>query len=105
MGIATKNLPRLIECFTQWGLELPVILTHVNAVGFHVNPILAECETILQRSDLEVMAMGTLASGFLTPSEAFAYTARFPAVKSVVIGASSEEHIVTSFQSALRANR
>ena len=44
------------------------------------------------------MAMGTLASGFLVPAEAFAYTAKFPAVKSVVIGASSEEHLRESFK-------
>ena len=87
------------------GLELPIILTHVNAAGFHVNPNLAACEAILHRSDLDIMAMGTLASGFLSPSEAFAYTARFPAVKSVVIGASSEEHIVTSFESVLKGIR
>ena len=98
MGIATKNLPLLVDRFTQWGLELPVVLTHVNAAGFHVNPNIAACEALLHRSDLEVMAMGTLASGFLAPSEAFVYTAKFPAVKSVVIGASSEEHLRESFK-------
>jgi hypothetical protein len=105
MGIATKNLPLLVDRFTHWGLELPVVLTHVNAAGFHVNPNLAACETILHRPDLDVMAMGTLASGFLAPSEAFAYTAKFPAVKSVVIGASTEEHIVTSFHLVSKVNK
>jgi hypothetical protein len=97
-GVATKNLPYLVHRFEQWGLRLPVILTHVNKAGFHVNPGIDDCEAVLQRTDLEVMAMGTLASGYLTPDEAFAYVRTLPAVKSLVVGASSREHIAETFR-------
>jgi hypothetical protein len=97
-GVATKNLPYLVHRFEQWGLRLPVILTHVNKAGFHVNPGIDDCEAVLQRTDLEVMAMGTLASGYLTPDEAFAYVRTMPAVKSLVVGASSREHIAETFR-------
>jgi len=97
-GVATKNLPYLIRRFEQWGLHPPVFLTHVNKAGFHVNPGIADCEAVLQRTDLEVMAMGTLASGYLAPDEAFAYVGSLPAVKSLVVGASSREHIAETFR-------
>ena len=97
-GVATKNLPYLVRRFEKWGLRLPVILTHVNKAGFHVNPGVRDCEAILKRNDLEVMAMGTLASGYLAPGEAFSYVRGLPAVKSVVVGASSREHIAETFR-------
>lgn len=96
-GVATKNLPLLVNRFSEWGLDSPVVLTHVNEVGFHVNPSRKECEEELQDPNLMVMAMGTLASGFLTPNEAYRYVNNFPAVKSIVVGASSLEHIRTTF--------
>jgi hypothetical protein len=96
-GLATKNLPFLLDRFKGWGIEPPVILTHVNKVGFHVNPSLAAQERALTVASLEVMAMGTLASGFLKPTEAAQYVLRFPSIKSVVVGASSAEHIAETF--------
>ena len=92
-GVATKNLPLLVRRFQEWDLELPVVLTHVNKAGFHVNPSLKDCEETLQDPALTVMAMGTLASGFLTPNEAYPYVNRFSSVKSIVVGVSSAEHI------------
>ncbi|MDA0237380.1 MAG: hypothetical protein O3B03_02585 [Proteobacteria bacterium] len=96
-GVATKNLSLLVQRFREWDLELPVVLTHVNKVGFHVNPGREECEVALQSPGLTVMAMGTLASGFLTPSEAYLYVNRFSSVKSIVVGVSSVEHMRMTF--------
>ena len=96
-GVATKNLPFLVQRFEEWGMDLPVVLTHVNKVGFHVNPSREASEKILGRSDLHVMAMGTLASGFLAPAEAYQYVNRFPSVKSIVVGVSSAEHLHYTF--------
>jgi len=93
MGVATKNLPLLVDRFSAWGLELPVVLTHVNRVGFHVNPSQDVHEQYLNSPELEIMAMGTLASGYLKPDDAAGYVLQFSAVKSVVIGASSSTHV------------
>jgi len=98
-GVATKNLPLLVQRFREWGIDLPVILTHVNKAGFHVNPSLAECEKVLAHPEMTVMAMGTLASGFISPHEAYSYVNAFPSVKSIVVGASSADHIRTTFES------
>lgn len=98
-GIATKNLPLLVQRFQEWGMELPVVLTHVNKAGFHMNPSRKECERALSQPNLKVMAMGTLASGFLAPSEAYPYVNAFSAVKSIVVGASSTAHIRATFGS------
>ena len=102
-GVATKNLPLLVRRFQEWDLELPVVLTHVNKIGFHVNPSLKECEDALQNPDLTVMAMGTLASGFLTPNEAYQYVNRFSSVKSIVVGASTVGHVHATFRAISQA--
>jgi len=100
-GVATKNLPLLVQRFQEWGIDLPVVLTHVNKAGFHVNPGLEECEKALAHPGMTVMAMGTLASGFIPPHEAYSYLNMFPSVKSIVVGASSSAHIQTTFKSIL----
>jgi len=96
-GIATKNLPLLVQRFQEWGMELPVVLTHVNKVGFQVNPSQEECEKALAHPKLAVMAMGTLASGYLTPKEAYSYVNAFPSVQSIVVGTSTTHHIASTF--------
>jgi len=98
-GIATKNLSLLVRRFQEWGMELPVVLTHVNKVGFQVNPSQEECEKALAHPELAVMAMGTLASGYLTPEEAYSYVNAFSSVKSIVVGASSTAHMRATFGS------
>lgn len=97
VGVATKNLPFVTSRFSEWGMEIPVILTHVNRIGFHVNPSVEAQEVALGTPGLEVMAMGALASGYLTPAEAAEYVRRFDSVKSVVVGASSRAHISETF--------
>ena len=101
-GVATKNLPLLVSRFREWGLELPVVLTHVNKVGFHVNPSQMECESALYTPNLSIMAMGTMASGYLTPVEAYRYINGFASVKSIVVGVSSEAHVNETFKAISR---
>lgn len=103
VGVATKNLPFALSRFSEWGMETPVILTHINKVGFHVNPSVVAQEAALETHGLEVMAMGVLASGYLIPSEAANYVRRFNTVKSVVIGASSESHISETLAEFLKS--
>lgn len=97
-GVATKNLPLLLERFSTWGLETPVVLTHVNKVGFHVNPSLREHEQCLRNESLQIMAMGTLASGYLNPIEAADYIRQFSSIRSVVVGTSSATHVTETFR-------
>jgi len=104
-GFATKNLPLLVNRLRAYGFERPAILAQVNKAGFGMNPSRSLCEQTLQRTDLEVMAMGTLASGYLRPVEAFEYVFAQPAVQSIVVSVSTPEHAAETFGAAQAAAR
>ena len=96
-AFATKNLPTLIARFAEWGLPAPVVMTHFNKTGFSMNPSRELCEAAVENNDVHVMAMSTLASGYLTPAEAYEYLARFDNIESVVVGVSSPAHAAETF--------
>jgi hypothetical protein len=101
-GFATKNLPLFMQRFQRYGFERPLVLAQVNSIGFGMNPSRETCEQVLARGDLQVMAMGTLASGYLRPADAYSYVFAQPAVKSVVVGVSTPAHAAETF-TALRS--
>jgi hypothetical protein len=101
-GYATKNLPLLLERFEKYGFEKPLVLVQINKIGFGMNPSREACEQALKSPNLEVMAMGTLASGYLKPKEAYEYIFTQPAVQSVVVGVSTPAHAAETF-AAVRA--
>lgn len=96
-GFATKNLPLLLERFAAWELPSPTVMTHFNKVGYHMNPSREACEAAAATHPASIMAMGTLASGFLKPDDAYRYLAKVPRIESVVVGVSSEAHILETF--------
>jgi hypothetical protein len=96
-GFATKNLPLLVERFQRYGFQSPLVLAQINKIGFGMNPSREACEQVLAGSKLEVMAMGTLASGYLRPKEAYEYVFARPAVQSVVVGVSTPSHAAETF--------
>jgi hypothetical protein len=97
-AFATKNLPLLVRSFTQWGLPAPVVMTHFNKVGYHMNPSSAACEEAARACPVEIMAMGTLASGALSPGEAYAYLGTVANIRSIVVGVSSPAHIDETYR-------
>lgn len=102
-GFATKNLPLLLERFGEWGLPRPLVMTHFNAAGFHMNPDRESCERAAGRHDVSILAMGSLASGFLKPDDAYAYLATIGNIDGVVVGATRPAHIEETF-AAIRAH-
>ena len=96
-AFATKNLPMLAEKFRAWGFEKPLVLTHFNKVGFNMSPSREACERCLAESDVQVMAMGTLASGYLKPDEAYEYLYGLPRMDSAVVGVSTKAHAESTF--------
>lgn len=102
-AFATKNLPVLLAKFKTWGLNPPVVMTHVNKAGYFMNPDRAACEAAAAANEVSILAMGTLASGYLKPAEAYAYLATVPKVEAVVVGTSSPGHIAETF-AAVRGN-
>ncbi len=95
-GFGSLNLPRLVKRLETEGVEDAVIMTSVNKKGFFMNPSREECESVLNNSDLEVMAMSILASGAISAEEAFRYADSFPAVKCLLFGASRDETLAKS---------
>jgi len=102
-AFATKNLPTLLARFSEWGLPRPVVMTHFNKAGFHMNPDRESCETAAAAHEVSILAMGSLASGFLTPSVAYGYLGGVRNIDGVVVGASSPAHIRETF-AAIKSN-
>jgi hypothetical protein len=96
-AFATMNLPLLVERFREWGIEKPLIMANVNKVGFAMNPSREACERCLAENDIDVVAMESLASGYLKPDEAYEYIGRYPRVVSVAVGVSTREHAAETY--------
>jgi len=96
-GFATKNLPTLLDRFAEWGLEAPAVLTHVNKVGYQMHPSTEASVEALHQHPARVMAMGTLASGYLKPDDAYQFVGQVPGIESIVVGVSSAAHADETF--------
>jgi hypothetical protein len=96
-AFCTKNLPRLVECLKQTSIENPFIMASINKLGFQVNPSLEEFEHCLRYNQLRLLAMSTLAAGYLKPKEAYEYLYSLPCVESAVVGVSTTTHAAETF--------
>jgi len=90
-GFGSLNLPLLTEKLASEEVRNAAIMTSVNKTGFFMNPSQRACEEILLNGRFDIVAMSILASGAIPAPEAFPYAASFPAVKSLLFGASRSE--------------
>ncbi len=88
-GLVTLNFPKTVNALKNWNMEIPVIMTSFNPIGYQMNPSKDDCENFL--SEANVIAMNILAGGFLKPKESFEYISKLD-INSVVLGMSSKEH-------------
>ncbi|MBI5711348.1 MAG: hypothetical protein HZC42_13775 [Candidatus Eisenbacteria bacterium] len=96
-GYGTKNLPRMVAMLERAGIRNPFVMAALNRKGFWVNPSLASCEETLRTRPVRLLAMSTLAAGYLAPAQAYEYLYSLPNVESVVVGVSSRPHAVETF--------
>ncbi|GAA0129019.1 hypothetical protein MMMIC1C10_14430 [Methanococcus maripaludis] len=96
-AFGTFNFVRMAEKFDEWGFKKPLIMTSFNKVGFQMNPSKEECEEALKKYDTRIMAMSTLAAGYVKPQEAYEYLGSLKEIESVVVGVSTEEHAKETF--------
>ena len=96
-AFGTMNFARLVESFDGWGIKKPLIMASFNKAGFQMNPSREECEKCLREHDVDVLAMSTLAAGYLKPKEAYGYLFSLPNIESVVVGVSTKEHAEETF--------
>ncbi|MEO9364620.1 MULTISPECIES: hypothetical protein [Candidatus Nitrosocaldus] len=97
-GFVTKNFSRLVRQLNEWAIDEKVIMAPFNKVGFQMNPSREECEEALRECKHDVIAMSTLAAGYLKPAEAYEYLFRLPNIRSVVVGVSSKKHAEETFR-------
>lgn len=97
-GLVTKNFPLLVQKMREWDLQIQPIMTSFNKIGTQMNPTKEACEICIQENQLDVIAMNTLSGGYIKPKDAATYIKNLGKIKSVVIGASTKDHIAESFE-------
>lgn len=91
-GFCTMNFGLLAARIAEWDLGRPLVMTTFNSAGFQMNPSREACEAALAGCNADIVAMSTLAAGYLKPRDAYEYVFSLPGVDSVVVGVSTTEH-------------
>lgn len=94
----SKNLPKLVTSLKSVGIENPLIMASINKAGYQVNPSLEAFEKCLRKEDVRLLAMSTLAAGYLKPKEAYEYLYSLPKIVSSVVGVSKKAHAEETFR-------
>lgn len=95
-GFATKNLNGFFDLIKNQNLDNIYILTHVNKIGYEMNPSQKIVEEIILNTNIKIICMSVLASGFLNFQEALDYIVSLNTNNnlSTVIGCSTKKHIL-----------
>ena len=93
-GLVTLNFPLLASALGDKSSSPSIIVTPINPAGFDMNPSKDAVERALQAYRGEIMAMNVLGGGAFSVSESASYLRSLPRVQSVLIGASTKEHLV-----------
>ena len=95
-GFATKNLISFLKLVEDEKIENISILTHVNKIGYEMNPNQKNVEDVIKSTKNNIICMSILASGYLNIEEGLNYVKKQNINNnlSTVIGCSSEKHIL-----------
>ena len=94
VGFATKNLPQFLKLIEDYTDDDLMILTHINKIGFEMNPSKEEVEKVLINCKHEIICMSILASGSIPVDEAFSYIKNLKIPNySTVVGCSTKSHL------------
>jgi hypothetical protein len=92
-GFITMNAPRLLDTLEKVGITDPIICANINKIGFRMCGGTSAYEQLMSHSRCRLIAMSVFASGAVPTREALEYVCSYPAVSSIVFGASSQQHI------------
>jgi hypothetical protein len=92
-GFITMNLPALLDRLDGLGITNPIVCANMNKLGFRMSGGFEAYQKALDTHTFRAIAMSVLASGALSPREAFEWVASVPQIQSVVFGASSARNI------------
>jgi len=105
-GFETRNFATLVKKFSEWNIDFSkiTITASFNKIGFQMDPSKGECEKALKNvGGAEVIAMSTMAAGYLSPLEAVTYISQLEKITGVVVGVSKEQQAIETFK-LLRQN-
>ncbi|MCS7462976.1 hypothetical protein N0M98_22885 [Paenibacillus doosanensis] len=94
----TLNYPRFSQFLNDAGISQSLVMTAVNKKGFLMNPGREAVEAEIKKGSHTVLAMATLASGSISPEEAYDYVFSLGHIKHVVVGLSSKHHADETFR-------
>lgn len=92
-GFITMNLPLLLSKLESKGIYNPIVCSSINKIGFRMSGGIDLYEHTLKYKKVRVVAMQVLAGGTIPTHEAIEYVCRFPAIESVLFGASTQRNI------------
>ncbi len=92
-AFCTLNSSLVINYLDFINIKNPLIMAPFNSAGFQMNPSKNEVEKSLKKKKSRMIAMSTLAAGYIGPQEAYQYISTQDNIKSIVVGASSKKHI------------
>lgn len=93
-GFVSMNMPRLVNFLLDCGIENPIVCSSINKAGFFMNPDKESYEKVIKEKSFRPIAMSILASGAVKPEDAVKYICNQIAIRSIVFGASSRQHII-----------
>lgn len=96
-AFCSKNLPKIIDSLETVGIENPLIMASINKIGYQVSPSLHAFEECLRTKKVRLLAMSTLAAGYVKPKEAYEYLYSLPNIESTVVGVSKKHHATETF--------
>lgn len=93
-GFNSMNMPMLVDFLLECDIENPIVCSSINKAGYFMNPDMESYENTLKEKRFRPIAMSILASGGVQPRDAVEYVCKQKAIKAIVFGASSRQHIL-----------
>ena len=92
-GFMSMNLPKLLSCLNECGIENPIICTSINKIEFRMSGGKEIYEKIIAEGNCRCIAMQVLAAGAIRAEEAFEYVCQQKGIESILFGSSSFNNI------------
>lgn len=96
-GFCTLNSSLIMNYLNDINIKNPLLMAPFNPIGFQMNPSRQSAEKELIKYPSRMIAMSILAAGYIKPKEAYQYLSNLSGIRSVIVGASSEDHLKEIF--------
>jgi hypothetical protein len=93
-GFITMNLPGLLDCLDEAGIENPIVCSSINKIGFRMSGNKEVYETAFKERKFRGIAMQVFAAGAISPPAAINYVCGLENMQSILYGASTKAHIL-----------